>query len=205
MANAGVTVKGISDMRRKIEEAKQRLLNAAAGAAYLEGCNIMTLAKEYTPVDTGALKNSGFVTLPVIEKSEVTCEIGFGGPATSYALKVHETHRTMAKFLERAIDESKPTSASNMQAFAKQIFDGTGRAPTKQSGMPAGPYDVQVGNALKMQKVAKKKADKEARAAAKKLRKERIKSFKKKAKGFAKSIKKKLKKTFGKNKRRRKK
>lgn len=71
----------------------------------------MTAAKrDYVPVDTGALRNSGFVNLPVLTGfvglgvSGGYVELGFGGPSAPYALLVHEDltkrHRVgQAKYL----------------------------------------------------------------------------------------------------------
>lgn len=62
----------------------------------------MTLAKEQTPVDTGALRASGHVQA---DAASGAIRLGFGGPAAPYAEHVHENldafHRVgKAKFLE---------------------------------------------------------------------------------------------------------
>lgn len=87
----------------KFTDEKQKRLSAHL---YKEAEGIMTAAKELVPVDTGTLRDSGFVEKPKGGKNggiEVT--LGFGGAAKLYALKVHEdmdAHHTVGgpKYLE---------------------------------------------------------------------------------------------------------
>lgn len=94
------------------------------------GENIIGDAKEITPVETGALRNSGHVRLPVFMMNDIRVDLGFGGVAggrgsfsdsgspsntedVGYALPVHERtdvyHRTGgAKFLEKAVMKNAP-------------------------------------------------------------------------------------------------
>ena len=85
----------------------------AVGRALFEGGNeIMTTSKDkFVPVDTGALKNSGFVDFPQVSRSKVTVTLKYGGPASSYAAIVHEdlqaTHTVgQPKYLERPVLEA---------------------------------------------------------------------------------------------------
>ncbi len=55
-----------------------------------EAEGIMTAAKQLVPVDTGNLRASGFVRFPEIGRKKVNVQLGFGGPAAAYALRVHE-------------------------------------------------------------------------------------------------------------------
>lgn len=71
-------------------EQRAKTVRAAAKALLLEGNLLLTEAKRVTPVDLGALRNSGTVAPPEIKGSVVTVEVGFGGPAAPYALAVHE-------------------------------------------------------------------------------------------------------------------
>lgn len=57
------------------------------------------------PVDTGTLKASARIT-PAKPGPVVSGSIGYGGAAGAYALPVHETHRTKAKYLERPAREN---------------------------------------------------------------------------------------------------
>ena len=53
--------------------------------------DILTVSKnEYVPVDTGILKGSGTTKEPQITPDGISVEIGYGGAAAPYALRVHE-------------------------------------------------------------------------------------------------------------------
>lgn len=86
----------------------------------------MELAKDLTPVDTGALKNSGIVDLPVISGSDVAVKIGFGGAASDYAEVQHEElsyyHKppTQAKYLEQPLQEAAEDMGFRL---AKELWD----------------------------------------------------------------------------------
>ena len=90
---------------------------------YKEGLGIMAESQGLVPVDTSALRSSGYVGEPSIEGNEVQVVLGYGGPAAkinpkthestdSYALYVHENldafHKVgTAKYLEMPFDQAK--------------------------------------------------------------------------------------------------
>lgn len=82
----------------------------AARRGLFEGANaILTDAKKRCPVDLGNLKGSGYATQPEATADGVRVQVGFGGPATPYALRQHEElgwHHDVgeAKYLENAVD-----------------------------------------------------------------------------------------------------
>ncbi len=121
--------------------------NAVAQGVYLEGNNIMTASKRRTPVDIGALKGSGYVTLPEMHGSRILVEAGYGGPAADYAVVQHEKTELRhevgeAKFLEKSVDERAPRLASNITAIARRaIARGNPRQPSKAPGMPTDPWE----------------------------------------------------------------
>ncbi len=63
---------------------------ALTGALVEEAEDLVTEAKLEVPVDTGNLRDSGFVKPPTFTG---VIECGFGGPAAPYALVVHENPR----------------------------------------------------------------------------------------------------------------
>lgn len=108
---------GLKNLSRQLKEKPEKVLHALEKSMYQEMEGIITQAKELTPVDTGALRSSGFVRLPERAGSTVNVVAGFGGPAGSgnvgetnrkdvgYAVRVHEDtvvfHPVgMAKYLE---------------------------------------------------------------------------------------------------------
>jgi hypothetical protein len=94
-------------------------LKEAASAAYQELEIEMTEMKQRTPVDTGALRSSGFVELPKFGAREVEITLGFGGPAIGYAVPVHENTESFhevgqAKYMESVLAESEPHLAARI-------------------------------------------------------------------------------------------
>lgn len=83
--------------------------NRAAAALYEVANEVMAESKRLVPVDTGALKGSGYVSEPRVELGKVEVEIGYGGPAAAYAVRQHEdlsyAHPGggQAKFLEQPL------------------------------------------------------------------------------------------------------
>ena len=105
--------------------------------------DMMKDAKKRTPVDTGALRASGHVQRPVIDRTMVSVTLGFGGDQSiggttrqgkripqNYAVYVHEdlTKRHPvgeAKFLENAMLAKAPTME---QQLASILRDEVARA-----------------------------------------------------------------------------
>lgn len=95
-------LKGLEQMTARLKALATVAPKAAGAALYREGERIMTEAKGRTPVDTGALRNSGHVTLPEMTLGGIQVVLGFGGPAgignqgktndkdVGYAVYVHE-------------------------------------------------------------------------------------------------------------------
>jgi len=96
-------LKGVTDALKKHPELINRAIEVEL---FKQGNIIMTQAKELTPVDTGALRSSGFVEAAKRMGKRIVVTMGFGGTAQRYALFVHEDlnarHNppTQAKFLE---------------------------------------------------------------------------------------------------------
>ncbi len=93
---------GLHRLRRTLKRYPRRAGRAVARALYQEAEETITDAKEDTPVDTGALRASGFVDRPKRKANRISVKLGFGGVAGSgnrggtnqtdvgYAVYVHE-------------------------------------------------------------------------------------------------------------------
>jgi hypothetical protein len=75
--NIAFELKGQVEMARALRALGEKGPKAMGAALWKEGNNIMNAAKEITPVDTGALKTSGLVNLPVINGDSVEVTLGF--------------------------------------------------------------------------------------------------------------------------------
>lgn len=142
--SADFTLDGLDAFVGTLLEFKARVAQAVAAGLYMEGNIIMTEAKRQTPVDTGTLRGSGFVALPTIEPGRIELEIGFGGPARSYAVEQHENlfyrHPVgNAKFLERPMNAHETLFADEVASLASRAFDeNVGAVPTL---LPTNPFE----------------------------------------------------------------
>jgi hypothetical protein len=144
MAIINLTVKetGITEAQRKINYFLMRFPKDTAAAVKKEGELTMTESKLEVPVDTGALRNSGFVEQPKITNNNISVKLGYGGVATKinpktkelttqYAIKVHEDlfvhHRIgKAKFLEDPIKRRRYNILSNINSSVERTLRESG-------------------------------------------------------------------------------
>ena len=95
----------------------QGMRKQARGAALEVGGEKIEIVKGRTPVKTGRLQRSEHVKVLVSSKKEdIRIALVAGGPTALYARKVHETHKTHAKFLESVILEAASTVARELGA-----------------------------------------------------------------------------------------
>lgn len=104
------TIENVVPVTAKLRSILDSGIQTAAAALHAEHELIMTTAKRLTPVDTGALRASGYVRQPMIRNNEVISQGGFGGSSAPYAIYVHERLDVrhpigQAKFYESAIME----------------------------------------------------------------------------------------------------
>jgi len=105
-----------------LRKLKDRAVAAVRKFLFAEALEILARAKQLCPVDTGALRASGYVETPRRAGQRIAVLMGFGGPAAPYAYKVHEDlvarHAVgEAKFLEKAAVERLAGLHDRMVAF----------------------------------------------------------------------------------------
>lgn len=91
MTGIDLKIKGVQKLKTSLREIANRVPQKAAAAIYQEANAVMTTAKKTTiPVNLGSLRNSGRVSRPKIQGSNIIVEITFGDTSAPYALAVHE-------------------------------------------------------------------------------------------------------------------
>lgn len=88
-----MNVVGLERTLAALKDVGDKMVHALGGAMYREMTEVIADSQTLppsVPVDTGALKNSKFVTLPRVSGHTIVVEAGYGGPATEYALRQHE-------------------------------------------------------------------------------------------------------------------
>lgn len=108
--------KGLKDLRSIIDMAR-----ASMQEFYREAEELIAESKPEVPVDTGALRNSGYVEQPQVSGNKITVRCGYGGPAAGYALYVHENLEAnhpvgKAKYLEDPFNRRLPGLSGRMAA-----------------------------------------------------------------------------------------
>lgn len=119
--SAELIITGLNQLHAKLRALELKIPDEFGQALRAEAEIEMTEAKKRTPVDTGVLRASGFVSGPTREGQMVSVKLTFGGPAAPYALFVHEdpyaTHHVgQWKYLESVINESVPHMAKRVAA-----------------------------------------------------------------------------------------
>lgn len=114
-----IAITGAKFISQSLQLAGKRMTDAMGGAVYKEASRIIAKSALLTPVDTGRLRASAFVSSPQRKGGDLTVTMGYG---TDYAAAVHERHATKKKFLRIPFNDAKPRSRSNMAKDAAQLF-----------------------------------------------------------------------------------
>ena len=103
-------VSGLDDLDRVLEEFGQRAVEEAANLLYARGETIMLDSKDrYVPVDQSTLQGTGHVELPVIDGTNISVRLAYGGPAAPYAEAIHEHLSAMSpRSWKKAEAEGRP-------------------------------------------------------------------------------------------------
>lgn len=108
-----VYLKGTQEMAGRIQRAIATKRKDAGAALRAEIEPVVTECKKATPVDTGNLRGSEHAEGPFDDGNRIRVQIVAGGPATEYALIVHEDmtarHETGGpKYIERPLFAEAP-------------------------------------------------------------------------------------------------
>lgn len=136
-----MAVRGVKKVRANLKNASVRMTRAVDAALYQVGLEIDADAVMRTPVDTGRLRSSHYVSPPVGDPSVV--QIGSG---TDYAVPVHErtgVGHTVgeAKYLQNAVDAAKSDMAANIARKAADNFKAGIGVTAIPAAAPTAPKD----------------------------------------------------------------
>jgi hypothetical protein len=143
-----VDVQGAKLIARALKQAANLSPKAMGAGLYAAGNDIMRLSKRLVPVDLGTLKGSGYVTLPDTSGDSAEIEVGYGGPAASYAVEQHErtefSHPVgQAKYLQDAVDQTLRSLPAKIAAVSNRAFQ-EGRGAKRDPGTPTDPNESAV-------------------------------------------------------------
>ena len=100
--NIGVDIRGTEEMIRTLEALGPKATESLAGALFRQANYIMAESKRQVPVDTGALRASGFVELPEIDGGTVTVTMSYGGVAGGGAMDGEQGPTRPGEYLTNA-------------------------------------------------------------------------------------------------------
>ncbi len=146
MAALKATIEGQKGIQRKLKRLKKKLgPRAFAAGAYAASVDVMRKAKRDTPVLSGDLQASGYVTLPETKVRGFVVEMGFGGKAEDYASFVHERTeihhvKGKAKFLEGAMQAKRNTSLRTIGRVGRKALASGSKRPRRAAGIPVDPF-----------------------------------------------------------------
>lgn len=84
-------VKGLDALAVTLKQFGDKAYVEAGNLLYQRGESIMLDSKQnYVPVDQSTLQGSGHVEPPVVDGSQASVRLAYGGPAAAYAEAVHE-------------------------------------------------------------------------------------------------------------------
>jgi hypothetical protein len=115
-----INTKEIEILADAIARIPNHMPNLLEKSIYEEANVIFNESQKLVPVDTGALRASGFVHAPKKENDRVFVRVTYGGPAAHYALYVHENlyarhdAPTQAKYLETPLYRQVPVLIKNL-------------------------------------------------------------------------------------------
>lgn len=116
-----IEIKGLDKLNRLVAAAGDNAIQALAEGLYWEATMAFNESQTLVPVDTGILRASGHMNPVDKTENSVEVTISYGGPASSYALFVHE--RIYAPSGKK-VYHAPPTRAKYLETPAKRRVKG---------------------------------------------------------------------------------
>lgn len=126
-------VSGQEDLLEKLVKGGRAAVEGAGRFLYAHAVEVFNISQYLVPVDTGALRSSGYVTQPYVIGNNVGVLIVYGQASAPYALWVHERldlfHEppTQAKFLEQPLVDSVEDFQRGFRQVIEKAIEGSGR------------------------------------------------------------------------------
>lgn len=149
-------ITGMSAVLKRMDRVAADMEKAVAAGLYDFGAETMREAKSLTPVDYDVLRPSGYTTLPEARAEGFVVELGYGGPARSYAVDQHENMRYLhprggqAKFLEQPVFARIGGLSAFLTARMAPVMANGRPPPLRQApDIPKTPWERAASVALK--------------------------------------------------------
>ena len=126
-----IEFKNEAELLRKINRLNSQITQSARRGLREAAEEVMAKSKEFVPVDTGALRESGHVSRVKTEGNLLSVEMAYGNSSTRYARRVHEwlgsnvhwsVDGTGPKYLERPYLEMLPEIPAKLLETFRSMF-----------------------------------------------------------------------------------
>lgn len=140
-------IRGLDALGSSLADRIAKSRQGAAAGMFQAANRIITEAKQLAPVETGALRGSGYVTLPEDDFSTIRVRLGFGGPASAYA-SVQERHDEyhhdvgQAHYLGDAIEHNKAAIIPIIREAVRASMEGSPPAVAGEHPTSAGEFEA---------------------------------------------------------------
>lgn len=128
--NYRLEVQGAGDLLEMLVRGGRNAVELSGRYLYAHATKVFEQSQLEVPVDTGALRSSGFITQPYIFGNQVAISIVYGQAAAPYALWVHEIleyyHEppTKSKFLEDPLTNSLDAFRAGFRRVLEDAVSG---------------------------------------------------------------------------------
>lgn len=128
--NYRLEVQGAGDLLEMLVRGGRNAVELSGRYLYAHATKVFEQSQLEVPVDTGALRSSGFITQPYIFGNQVAISIVYGQAAAPYALWVHEIleyyHEppTKSKYLEDPLTNSLDAFRAGFRRVLEDAVSG---------------------------------------------------------------------------------
>jgi hypothetical protein len=117
-----MSLDGGADMKKRLEDLARGFPRETRRAVVAVGERLLALTRDRVPVKTGALRDSGRISVQVRQAGgapNILLTLAYGGPDARHAVRVHEDleqqHRSgQAKFAESVLREGQGTIGADI-------------------------------------------------------------------------------------------
>ncbi len=123
-------VEGMHNLLDMLVRGGRDAVSVSGRYLYAHAVKVFERSQFEVPVDTGALRSSGYITQPFVAGNQIAISIVYGQAAAPYALWVHEMMEsyheppTKAKFLEDPLTNSLEDFRVGFRAALEAAIEG---------------------------------------------------------------------------------
>lgn len=121
-------ISGTEQLLKALLVSNEAIVKETGRLLYYEATQVFDRSQDIVPIDTGALRSSGFVQQPEVKGNEISVTVAYGGAAAPYAviqhenLEYHHEPPTQAKYLETPLVERIDNIREGLQGIVSKAI-----------------------------------------------------------------------------------